>query len=151
MNMSTTATHSAAALARRDLRARQATAIACAAMTVIAVLDVVVDGKLGTLLSVGFILIAVTTPLSVDLRALFAPAILPPLLMIGIILVFAIVAPSTIPADGLVASAGTLPRLIAGVIDQATALVVGHLLALGVIALRIVTAPGRTTHPRFVH
>ena len=139
--MSTVATHSPAALARRDLGARQAIVIACAAMTAIAILDVVVDGKLGTLYSVGFILIAVTTPLSVDVRSLFAPGILPPLLMIGVILIFAIVAPSAIPADGLVSSAGTLQRLIAGIIDQATALVVGHLLALGVIALRIVTTP----------
>lgn len=143
MNMSTTATHSPAALARRDLSARQAIIIACVAMTAIAILDVVVDGKLGTLFSVGFILIAVTTPLSVDVRALFAPGILPPLLMIGVILVFAVVAPSAIPADGLASTAGTLPRLIAGIIDQATALVVGHLLALGVIALRIVTTPDR--------
>lgn len=143
MNMSTTATHSPAALARRDLSARQAIIIACVAMTAIAILEVVVNGKLGTLFSVGFILIAVTTPLSVDVRALFAPGILPPLLMIGVILAFAVVAPSAIPADGLATSAGTLPRLIAGIIDQATALVVGHLLALGVIALRIVTAPDR--------
>ncbi|MEO6471375.1 MAG: DUF6542 domain-containing protein, partial [Aeromicrobium sp.] len=96
---------------------------------------------LGVLFSVGFILIAVTTPLSVDVRSLFAPGILPPLLMIGSILFFAIVSPSAIPADGLAASAGTIQRLIAGIIDQATALVIGHLLALGVVALRIVTAP----------
>lgn len=110
-------------------------------MGAIALLDVAFDGKLGTLFSVGFILIAVTTPLSVDVRSLFAPGILPPLLMIGSILLFAIFAPSVIPADGLAASAGTIERLIAGVIDQATALVVGHLLALAVIALRITTAP----------
>lgn len=150
MNMSMAATHSPAALARHDLNARQAIIIACVAMAAIAILDVVVDGKLGTLFSVGFILIAVTTPLSVDVRSLFAPGILPPLLMIGVILVFAVAVPSAIPADGLAASAGTLSRLIAGIIDQATALVVGHLLALGVIALRIVTAPRPTLPPRFV-
>ena len=148
--MSTTATHSPAALARRDLTARQAVVIACTTMAAIAILDVMVDGKLGTLFSVGFVLIAVTTPLSVDVRALFAPGILPPLLMISVILVFSIVAPSAIPTDGITASAGTLQRLIAGIIDQATALVVGHLLALGVIALRIVITPDRTMPPRFV-
>lgn len=143
MNMSMTATRSPAALARRDLSARQAIVSACVVMAAITLLDIVVDGKLGTLFSVGFILIAVTTPLSVDVRALFAPGILPPLLMIGTILVVAIVSPSSIPADGLASSAGTLQRLIAGIIDQATALVVGHLLALGFIGLRILAAPDR--------
>lgn len=141
MNMSTTAARSPVALARHDLGAGQAVVFACIAMASIALLDVVGDGRLGMLFSVGFILVAVTTPLSVDVRALFAPGILPPLLMIGSILAFAIVAPSAIPAEGLAGSAGTLQRLIAGVIDQATALVIGHLLALGVIALRIATAP----------
>jgi len=111
------------------------------ATATIALLDVMVDGRLGILFSVGFILVAVTTPLSVDVRALFAPGILPPLLMIGSILAFAVFAPSAIPSEGLADSASALQRLISGVIDQATALVVGHLLALGVIALRIITAP----------
>ena len=146
MTMSTTATRSPSSLARHDLSARLAVVLASVTMLAIALLDVLVDGKLGTLFSVGFILVAVTTPLSVDVRALFAPGVLPPLLMIGSILVFAILVPSAIPADGLASSAGTLSRLIAGVIDQATALVVGHLLALAVIALRITTAP-QTAEP----
>ncbi|MGZ5371328.1 DUF6542 domain-containing protein [Aeromicrobium sp.] len=139
--MSTSAARSPAALTRHDLGAGQAVVFACIAMASIALLDLLGDGKLGVLFSVGFILVAVTTPLSVEVRALFAPGILPPLLMIGSILVLAIVSPSAIPAEGLADSAGTLQRLIAGVIDQATALVVGHLLALGVIAVRIMTAP----------
>lgn len=139
--MSTPAARSPAALTRYDLGAGQAVVFACIAMASIALLDLLGDGKLGVLFSVGFILVSVTTPLSVDVRALFAPGILPPLLMIGSILVLAIVLPSAIPTEGLADSAGTLQRLIAGVIDQATALVVGHLLALGVIAVRIMTAP----------
>jgi len=139
--MSTPATRTPVTPTRRDLRAGQAVVLACMATATIALLDVMVDGRLGILFSVGFILVAVTTPLSVDVRALFAPGILPPLLMIGSILAFAVFAPSAIPSEGLADSASALQRLISGVIDQATALVVGHLLALGVIALRIITAP----------
>ena len=139
--MSTTVARSPTGLARHDLGARQAIVVACVAMAGIALLDAAGDGKLGTLFSVGFILVAVTTPLSVDVRALFAPGILPPLLMIGTILAFAIFEPSALPTDGVAGTAGTLQRLIAGVMDQATALVVGHLMALGIIALRITTAP----------
>lgn len=144
MNMSTTQARSPAGLARHDLSARQAVVLACTAMAATAILDIVVDGKLGTLFSVGFILVSITAPLSVDIRALFAPGILPTLLMVGSIAVFAIIAPSTIPAEGLAASADTVQRLIAGIIDQATALVVGQLLALGVIGLRIITAADNT-------
>ena len=144
MIMSMTQLRSPAAFSRHDLQTRQAVVLACAAMVVVSIGDIVLDGKLGSLFSVGFILIAVTVPLSVGVRSLFAPGILPPLLMIGMMLVFAIIAPSTIPADALSSDAGTLQRFIAGIIDQATALVVGHLLALGIIGLRILTDPERS-------
>lgn len=143
MNMSLSQARTPAALARRDLDGGQAVALACLAMAVVAILDVVADGRLGSLFSVGFILIAVTTPLAVDVRSLFAPGIMPPLLMIGAIFLFAALVPSSIQAEGLTASDGVMQRLIAGIIGYATALVVGHLLALGVIALRVITDPAR--------
>lgn len=143
MNMSMTQSRTPVALSRRDLSARQAIVWACTAMAVVTFLDLIGDGRLGGLFSVGFILIAVTTPLSVDVRSLFAPGILPPLLMIASILTIAIIHPTAITSDGLAASAGTIQRLIAGIINQATALVVGHLLALAVIALRITTDPDK--------
>lgn len=145
MNMSTStvkmAGHSPAALARRDLSARQAITAAGTVMAAVTLLDVIIDGKIGLLFSIGFVLISVTTPLSVDARSLFGPGILPPLLMIASILILSIAVPAAIPADGISATAGTLQRLIAGVIDQATALIIGHLLALGTIGLRILTSP----------
>lgn len=141
MNMSTSAARLPAALARRDLSARQAITLACAALALVAALDIIIDGTIGLLFSVGFVLVAVTAPLSVESGSLFGPGILPPLLMIGSILMLAIVVPDAIATDGISATAGTLQRLIAGVIDHATALAVGHLLALGVIGLRILTGP----------
>lgn len=143
MNMSMTSTRSPVAMSRVDLGTRQAVTLASVAMALVAILDVIPDGRLGSLFSVGFILIAVTTPLAVEVRSLFAPGIMPPLLMIGAILVLAIVLPDSIQANGLAASDGVMQRLIAGIINNATALVVGHLLALAVIALRIVTDPDK--------
>ena len=128
MNMSMTSTRSPVAMARVDLGARQAVTLASVAMTLVAILDVIPDGRLGSLFSVGFILIAVTTPLAVDVRSLFAPVL-----------------PDSIQAKGLAASDGVMQRVIAGIINNATALVVGHLFALAVIALRIVTDPNKAT------
>lgn len=101
------------------------------------------DGRLGPLFSIGFVLVAVTAPLSVDVRSLFPTGVLPPALLIGALLFVAVVAPSTIRADGLVTDAGLVATMIAGVLGHGVTLVLGHGLALGIIALRILTDPDR--------
>jgi len=140
--MKQAALHSPARLSRRDLSARQAILAACAAMAVLTALDLM-DGRLGMLFSVGFVLIAVTAPLSVDTRSLFPTGVLPPALLLGILLVVCLVAPSAIRVEGLPTDAGLIGRFIAAVIDHGLTLVIGHGLAIGVIVLRILTNPSR--------
>lgn len=101
------------------------------------------DGRLGMLFSIGFILIAVTVPLAVDVRSLFPTGVLPPALLLGSLLVVCIFASSAIRVDGLDQDAGTIARYIAAVIDRGMTLVIGHGLALGIIALRILADPER--------
>lgn len=144
--MSQAASRTPAALSRRDLNARQAIVGACLSMAVIVALDLS-DGQLGPLFSVGFVLIAVTVPLSVDLRSLFPAGVLPPALLIGSLLLICVVNSSAVHVDGLSADASTMGRVIAAVIDRGLTLVIGHGLALAVIALRIVTAPSRSGGP----
>ncbi|HZK37208.1 MAG TPA: DUF6542 domain-containing protein [Aeromicrobium sp.] len=139
--MASTALRSPASLAALDLNARQAVWLACASMAAITVVDIAVNQRIGLLFGASFVLVAITIPLSVNIGELFVPAILPPLLLIGTITVLTVIIPSSIQVDGLADSAGALQRIIAGIIGQAAALVVGHLLALGVIGLRILTAP----------
>jgi hypothetical protein len=140
--MSQAVSRTPAALARRDLSARQAIVAACAAMSLVTLLDLT-DGRLGLLFSVGFVLIAATVPLSVDVRGLFPTGVLPPALLIGSLLIVSMFWPSAIHVDGLSADAGTMGRFIAAIIDQGLTLVIGHGLAIVVIALRILTAPDR--------
>lgn len=130
------------AMARRDLGARQAIIAACLAMAVVTGLDLA-DGSLGPLFSLGFILIAVTVPLAVDVRSLFPTGVLPPALLIGSLLLVCMFASSAIQVDGLAKDAGLVARLIAAVIDRGLTLVIGFGLALGIIALRILTDPER--------
>ena len=134
--MSQAVSRTPAAMARRDPSARQAITAACVAMAVVIGLDLM-DGRLGPLFSVGFILIAVTVPLAVDVRSLFPAGVLPPALLIGSLLLVSMVASSAIQVDGLAKDAGTFVRLIAAVIDRGLTLVIGHGVALGIIALRI--------------
>lgn len=134
--MSQTVSRTPAAMAQRDLGARQAVVAACLAMAAVIGLDLT-DGRLGLLFSVGFVLIAVTVPLAVDVRSLFPAGVLPPALLLGSLLLVCLFASSAIRVDGLAKDASSLGRFIATVIDHVPTLVIGHGLALGIIALRI--------------
>jgi hypothetical protein len=139
----TQAVHGTSArVARRDLSARQAIIAACLAMAAIVLIDLA-DGRLDLLYSVGFVLIVITAPLSVDVRALFPTGVLPPVLLIVSLLLVCLFEPSAIQVDGMADDAGPVARLIAATIDHGMTLVVGHGLALVIIALRIISAPER--------
>lgn len=140
--MSQAVSRTPAELARHDLSARQAILGACAATTAIVLLDLM-DGRLGALYSVGFVLVVVTVPLSVDVRHLFPAGVLPPVLLLASLLAVCLFDASAIQVDGLAQDASLVARLIAGVIDHGMTLVVGHGLALAVIVLRIIGAPER--------
>ena len=140
--MSSTATRTPAAWARRDLTARQAINIACVAMALVTALDLS-DGRLGFLFSLGFVLVVITVAMSVELDSLFQSGVLPPALLIGSLFVVALLWPAAIHVHGLSADAGLFGRLIAGVIDRGATLIVGHGLVLVIIGLRIFGAPDR--------
>lgn len=103
------------------------------------------DGRLGFLFSLGFVLIVVTVAMAVDLESLFQAGVFPPALMIGALAVVSMFWPDAIQVNGLADDAGFIGRLIAATIDHGKTLVVGHGLALGIIAMRIITAP---KHPQ---
>ena len=136
-----------ARLAAHDLTAGHIVAGGCAAMAVVTAVSIYRTGGLGTFFGVGFVLICLTCALAADVRALFAPGVLPPLLMITTLATVAVFDPPVIDVDGLAVTAGAAQRTIAGVIDHATALVVGHALALVSIGLRILTASSAARSP----
>ncbi|MCW2751777.1 MAG: hypothetical protein JWR83_2887 [Aeromicrobium sp.] len=124
------------------MTARQAITAACVAMALITLLDRA-DGRLGFLFSLGFVLVVITVAMSVDIDSLFPAGVLPPALLIGTMAIVSMFWPDAIQVDGLSAHAGFIGRLIAGVIDRGATLIIGHGLALGIIAVRILTAPDR--------
>ena len=135
--------------ARRDMTARQAIVAACVAMTAIVLLDLV-DGRLDLLYSVGFVLIAVTAPMAVGVRNLFPTGVLPPVLFVISLLLVCLFEPSAIRVEGMAPDAGTFARLIAATLDHGMTLFAGCGLALGLIALRILTDEPRTAEKRTV-
>ena len=140
--MSQAVSRTPANVARHDLSARQAMTAAWLSMVVVLALDLM-DGRLGPLYSVGFVLIVITLPLSVDVRSLFPTGVLPPALLFGSLLLICLVAPDAIQVEGMAKDPSVFARLIAGVIDHGMTLVVGHGLALVIIGIRIVTDPDR--------
>lgn len=135
--MTQAVSHTPRAMAGRDLSARQAIIAACLAMTVITGVDLI-DGRLDLLFSVGFVLIVITVPMSVDVRSLFPAAVLPPILLVATLLGVCIIDPSAIQVAGMAKDAGTVARLIAATIDHGMTLLIGQGIALVLIAWRIV-------------
>lgn len=128
--------------ASRDLTAQRTIFVSAVAMIAIIVLDLA-DGTLGLPFSVGFVLIVITAPLGVDVGSLLPTGVLPPVLLICSLFAVCVFEPSALDLDGLANDASTLARLIAATIDHGATLAIGYTLALGVIALRVLTAPPR--------
>lgn len=140
--MATTVARSPARLAGTDLGGRQAIWLGFAAMAVVTALDLI-DGRLSILFSLGFVLVVLTLPMAVHVGGLFPTGVLPPVLLVATLTVVAIFWPEAIVVDGMPADTGSAGRVLAGTIDRGVTLMVGHGLAIVVIVLRILTAPGR--------
>ncbi len=128
----------------RDLTAQGAVALAVVSLTAVTGLDLL-DGRLGFLFSLGFVLAVVTAPFGVHARSLLTTGVMPPVLLIAALWAVALFFPDAIVVDGLHAGAGTIARTIAAVVDHGVTLVVGHVLALAGIVVRVVTAPQTVT------
>jgi hypothetical protein len=113
--------------------------MAFVAMAAIVWLDLS-DGSLGPAFSVGFILVALTAPMAVDLRSIVSTGVLPPALLILTLFSVVLIEPEAIEVPGLAADAGAVTHTIATTLDHGVALVIGHALALAMIVLRNVWA-----------
>lgn len=126
--------------AQRDLAGGPVCAGAGAVMATVGVVSVALTSDLGVFFGCCFVLVSVSAALAVNVRSLYAPGVLPPLLLTLVLFGVALIAPNAIDAPGLTEAAGAAQRTIAGIVQHATALVAGHVLALATIAYRIATA-----------
>jgi hypothetical protein len=95
-------------------------------------LDLAVFGRLTYGFDIGFVLICLGAALMVHPRDFFGIGVLPPLLLLGLVTLVALVHRDWIadPGDGLVQA------VVSGLAHRASALLTGYLLALGVLAMR---------------
>lgn len=127
--------HPGAAPGVRDLTGPGVVGLACAALALTCWLDLT-DGQLSSAFSVAFILIVVTAPLAVAVESVVTTGVMPPVLMIGALLVIAKLDPSAVATTGLADDSGLVTRTISATLDHGRTLVIGHVLALCAIVLR---------------
>ncbi|EFQ82754.1 hypothetical protein HMPREF0063_11963 [Aeromicrobium marinum DSM 15272] len=138
--MAATGILSPAAWARRDLDAPHAARLACVALGLVLVADLL-DGRLGWMYSAGFIGVSLAVALGVRHRSLFAAGLLPAGLMLGSLAVVAVVAGDAIVVPGLADTTGAPGRWLAAVIDRGVTLIAGSAAAVAVILVRLRTDP----------
>lgn len=128
-----------AAASRYDLTPR-ATVI-CAALTLAAVTGLdLIDGRLGPAFAVGFVLVVLTAAAAVQERGLFTVGVMPPVLLVGALLVLASTVPDAIVIEGLPETTGVFGLTLNATIAHGVPLLIGHALAIAVIVARILSA-----------
>lgn len=111
-------------------------------------LDALLTGRLGLLFDLCFVAVCVVAALAVRPRDFFGVGVLPPLLLLGLVALVALVHPATVAAPG----DGVVQAMVSGLAHHATALLVGYVLVLGVLAVRqhvrrAHSLPGSVAHP----
>lgn len=126
---------------RHEFAARGAVLVSAIGVVGAAALQLLLTDRLGIFFGICFVLASLTAALTVRSDGFFTVGILPPLLLLGVLTAVASIRPSAIDAPGLADDAGLVQRVIAGVVSQAAALVIGHGLAIAVLGVRLSTAP----------
>lgn len=95
-------------------------------------LDVAINDRLTLVFDVGFVALCVGAALAVRPRDFFRVGVLPPLLLLGFVVTLAVIERGWVadPGDGLVQG------VVSGLTHRSSALFVGYLLALAVLAMR---------------
>lgn len=127
-----------AAAARYDLTPRATVVCAVLALATVAGLDLI-DGRLGLAFSVGFVLIVLSAATAVQERGFFTVGVIPPVLLVGALLMIVWAAPNAIEIPKLPETAGVFGRTLTATIAHGVPLLIGHALALAVIVARILS------------
>ena len=111
---------------------RQVVALGAAAILSALALDLALGGDVGLFFDLCFVALCLALALAVRPTDFFTVGVLPPLLMLGTLLLLELARPGVLghPRDGAVQS------VVTGLADHSGALVAGYLLTLGTLAIR---------------
>jgi hypothetical protein len=131
-------------LLRQELTSLGVIVTAAMLLLASAAVSVQIGETLGGFFGLCFVLVCLTGALGARDEALFTAGVLPPLALLAIVLIVSALAPESVASDAVASSAGVAARTVAGVIDLAVALVLGHVATLLVVAVRMGTRPSAT-------
>ena len=126
-------------LQRQELTSRGVVTAAALLLLTSAWVSVEIGGTLGGFFGLCFVLVCLTGALGARDRALFTAGVLPPLAMIAVVLLVSALSPEAVAIGAVEPAASIATRTVAGVVDQAVALILGHLMTLAVVAARVGT------------
>ncbi len=107
-------------------------AVAVTALVLTAVLDVLLFEKLSLLFDLAFVALCVGAALAVRPRDFFVVGVLPPLMMLGAVLLLGLFWRDSVAERG----DGLVQAVVSGLAHHAGALVTGYVLTLAILALR---------------
>ncbi len=111
---------------------RRVTRLAVLLGLAVVALDVVLSERLSLFFDLLFVAICVAAALAVRPHDFFPVAVLPPLLLLGLVSLVGMLRPVAVAAPG----DGPVQAVVSGLAHHASALLVGYLLTLGVLAMR---------------
>jgi hypothetical protein len=126
-------------LLRQELSSRGVVATAATLLVASAVVSVQVGDTLGSFFGLCFVLVCLTVALGACNEALFTAAVLPPLALLAIVSCVTVLAPDAVAGDTVGSAANVATRSVAGVVDLAAALILGHTATLVLVAVRMGT------------
>ena len=126
-------------LQRQELTSRGVVLVAALLLLTSAWVSVEIGGTLGGFFGLCFVLVFLTGALGARDRALFTAGVLPPLAMIAVVLLVSALSPEAVASGAVDLTSSVATRTVAGVVDLAVALILGHLVTLAVVAARVGT------------
>lgn len=115
------------------------------ALAAIVILDLV-DGRVGLLFSLGFIMTAVTAPLAVHVDGMRPLLALPPVLLVVMLLAISVVRPEALPISGLPDSASWFARTLSAFVKHGVVLAIAYALAVAATLWRHRTTSVNAAH-----
>ncbi|MGH1562011.1 DUF6542 domain-containing protein [Mumia sp. DW29H23] len=122
--------------AEYDLAARGVVVVAVVTGFSAAWLEIATTGRLGWFFDVMFVLVSATNALAASRDALYAPTVVPPLVMLAVLVVVAIARPTAVDEPGTPPDASLVQLVVVALVHHALALVVGLAAALGIVGWR---------------
>jgi hypothetical protein len=108
------------------------TRLAVLGALVVLALDLLIGPRVGVLLDIGFVLLCLGAALAVRPRDFFSVGVLPPLLLLGLITLAAIIDTASVADRG----DGLVQAVVSGLAHRASGLMTAYVLVLGILAIR---------------